>query len=352
MKLTFGGYDHTEHLEQGSLILRHYGALRSSMKATLLLSASIPHLPAVGEEIQITENDEVLWGGILVESEWECYDQDRARVALRGQGYEQILQRYCFPAISTGEMTPSATAQYLFETYLHPQDGLCLGEIDEGITTKNAYTFYPAKAASVFDFLAGENGYRWWVDREKKFHMKRTLPRAALTLSVDLTEQDENRISDLQTFVFRDSTAGYRNMQYAYNKSGNVDGIARADTEILTMQSRYGSGEYGAATYSSVIYSEQDAQRIAAQVLSESPGTGEVEFTTDDGRFSVGQVIGVCAPICGIRELTNYSVTEIRAVYFYDRFRYTVTARKTDAGALSVPTWEEALAQRNLIEAR
>lgn len=352
MKLTLGGYDHTAQLEQGSLILRHYGALRSSVRATVHLSDPNDHIPAVGEEILITEDDVLIWGGILTETESECFDAERACLRLRGQGYEQILQRYCFPAVNTDEMTPSATARYLFETYLNPQDGLSLGEIDEGIATKNAYTFYPAKAASVFDFLAGENGYRWWVDREKKFHMKRTLPRTALTLSVDLTEQDENRISDLQTFLCRNATAGYRNVQYAYNKSGNVDGSARTDAGVLTMMSRYGSGEYGAATYSSVIYSEDNARQIAAQVLSESPGTGEVEFTTDDERFSVGQVIGVCAPICGIKELTNYSVTEIRAVYFYDRFRFTVTARETDAGALSVPTWEEALAQRNTTETR
>ena len=53
-----------------------------------------------------------------------------------------------------------------------------------------------------------------------------------------------------------------------------------------------------------------------------------------------------------VNESPKFLFKQFGFIYFYDRFRYTVTARKTDAGALSVPTWEEALAQRNLIEAR
>lgn len=343
MILTIGGFIHTDALEEGSLVIRHYGALRSSFKATLNFSKIPLHFPKVGQEILIVENETILWGGILVELEEVCHSTRSFTLTLRGQGYEQILQRYCLPSLELGENTPSDTAKYIFQTYLNPADSLTLGTVDTGLTKKYAYTFYPAKASSVFDRLAGENGFVWWVDKTKTFHMQANLPQAQQSLSLDLTGKAENRLEDLQTLVYRASTADYKNLQYVYNRATNISGYEFDVEGLQDMCGRYGSGEYGASAANSVITDQTDAQTVARQMLARSPGMGEIEFATDSDAFVLGQTVGVTAPVCGLESETLFCVTEIRAVYFYNRFRYTVTARQTDYAALA-SSWEEVLA--------
>lgn len=352
MILTIGGIDHTAALQEGSLVIRHYGSLRSSFSAALSFRQNHNGMPAVGEEILIQQDGSVVWGGILVELEAECHSTETATVVLRGQGYEQILQRYCLPGIELASMTPTAAAKHIFNNYLDAQDGLTLGTVESGLAQQNEYEFYPAKASSVFDYLAGENGFHWWVDKNKTFHMKASLPYAEKTIAVDLTGKQTPRLLDLQTFAYRASTAGYKNVQYAFNKTSHLDGYYRNEEGIAQMKQRYGSGEYGASTASSIIQSEDNAASVARQTLIGSPGTGEIEFTTDRDVFILGQIIGVTAPICGINTEQNFCITEIRSVYFYDRFRYTITAAETYSGSLSTVSWESTLASRSITELR
>lgn len=344
MTLTIGGSDHTASLREGTLVIRHYGALRSSFAATLFFGEIPKNVPEVGEEIIVQEKGVTVWGGILVEVNAECHNTESATFALRGQGYEQILQRYCLPGIELSAMTPSGAAKYIFNTYLNTADGLTLGTVSSGLSQQNEYSFYPAKASSVFDYLAAENGFRWWVDAAKTFHMQAYLPSAERTIDIDLTGTKDSRLTDVQTFVYRASTAGYKNVQYAFNKTSHLDGRYQNVEGINQMVNRYGSGEYGASGASSIIYSLNDAQEVARQMLAGSPGTGEIEFTTDSNVFTPGQLMGVTAPICGISTEQIFCVTEIRSVYFYDRFRYTVTAKETYSGTLSTASWESILA--------
>lgn len=344
MTLTIGGYDHTSSLREGSLVIRHYGSLRSSFAATLFFESIPRNIPEVGEEILVQENGITVWGGILIEINAECHSPEIATFTLRGQGYEQILQRYCFPGIELGEMTPTEAATHIFNHYINPADGLTLGRISPGLNKKNEYVFYPGKASSVFNFLAAENGFHWWVDKTKTFYMQAHLPSTERSVDIDLTGKKNSRLKDIQTFVYRASTAEYKNIQYAFNKASHIEGNYHNIEGISQMANRYGGGEYGASASSSIIYSIGDAQEVAQQLLAGSPGTGEIEFTTDSDLFVPGQLISVTAPICGIETEQLFCVAEIRSVYFYNRFRYTVTAKETYSGSLSATSWESILA--------
>lgn len=342
--LTIGGIQHTDALEEGSLCIRHYGALRSSFRAVLHFHSIPENFPKVGQEIQISEGETILWGGILVEAEQVCHSTESFTMTLRGQGYEQILQRYCLPGIRLTEMSPSDATRHIFYNYLDPQEKLSLGGVAEGLTQKYAYQFYPAKASSVFDRLAKENGFVWWVDKEKEFYMQPLLPRIAENLCIDLTGEQENRLQDIQTLIYRSSTAECKNTQYVYNKELNVEGQYTNPRLLEKMKERYGSGQYGASATNSVVTNQDEAQRVAQQMLLGNPGMGELEFTTDSDVFVPGQIINVIAPVCGMKEIVQFCITEIRSVYFYNRFRYTVTARETDSGPLSTTAWEGILA--------
>ncbi len=342
--LTVGGNPHTGALEDGTLSIRHYGALRSSFRATLHYNAIPEQLPKVGQEILLSEDETLLWGGILVEAEQICHSTESFTMTLRGQGYEQILQRYCLPGIALEELSPSEAAKYIFNTYLDPKDQLLLGTVEEGLTQRFPYRFYPAKASSVFDYLAKENGFVWWIDKTKTFQMKSALPKVEEALCIDLTGRKPNRLEDLQTFLYRSSTAECKNTQYIYNKQTGVEGVSTKPLLVREMSGRFGSGQYGASATNSVVTNEEEAQRVAQQILSANPGLGEIEFTTDSDVFVPGQVIDVIAPVCGINRETLFCITEIRAVYFYNRFRYTITARETDAEPLSTTAWETILA--------
>lgn len=345
--LTVGGHPHTVALEDGTLCIRTYGALRSSFRATLHYNAIPEHLPKVGQEILLSENNTLLWGGILVEAEQICHSTESFTMTLRGQGYEQILQRYCLPGIEFPEISPSDAVRTIFTTYLDPNDQLRLGTVEEGLTQTFPYRFYPAKASSVLDFLAKENGFVWWIDKKKIFTMRSALPKVNEALCIDLTGRKSNRLKDLQTMVYRSSTAECKNTQFVYNKTTGTEGVATNPLLINEMANRFGSGQYGASAINSVVTDEDAAQTVARQMLSANPGLGEIEFTTDSDAFVPGQIIDVIAPVCGINRETLFCITEIRAVYFFNRFRYTVTARETDAEPLSTTAWETVLAKRS-----
>lgn len=343
--LNIGGTDYTSCISDGTLTIRKFGVLRSSFSVKLTLKEP-RSVPKVGEEIVLSRREQVLWGGILIEAEMECHSPQLASVTLRGQGYEQILQRYCLPRIVLDEMTPTDAATLIFHEYIPPEDGLSVGIIDPGPGMSNAYDFYPAKASSVFDYLAKENGYFWWVDANKKFYMRGILPLSSSEISIDLTEKDPNRLTDLQTLILRESTAGYRNVQYAYNKHNYAYYKSFHVEELGRMRNRYGSGQYGAATNSSLIQTQADALVLAEQMLSAAPGTDEIEFTTDDGSFVLGQVFSVTAPVCGIKEPQYFVVSETKAVYFAGAFRYTVIAAARTSDSPVSLQWERSLAAK------
>ncbi len=344
MTLTIGGFDHTEALQEGTLTIRQYGALRSSFRATLHFSAIPMHFPGAGQEILVKENGTTVWGGILVETEEICHSTKSFTIHLRGQGYEQILQRYCLPGFELAPQNPSDALNTVFTRFINPADGLKLGTREIGITKTREYRFYPSKASLIFDRLAAENGFVWWIDKTKTIHLRSRIPQTDQSLCIDLTGKKSNRLEDVQTLVYRSSTADYKNLQYVYNRTGDVQGNYIHTDRLLTMSRRYGSGEYGAAAESTVVTNQTDAQTVARQMIANSCGMGEIEFTTDNETFAIGQILKVTAPVCGIGSETKFCITEVRAVYFYDRFRYTVTARETDSGALAAASWEAVLA--------
>lgn len=352
MTLTVAGNDLTRYLREGSLVIRRYGALRSSFFATLHFSAVPETFPLVGEEITVSHNGAVIWGGILIETEGECSSTSSADISLRGEGYEHILQRFCLPALSIPEITPSNAAIFIFNNYIPQAEGLSLGTVDAGTSLKSPYQFHPAKASAVFDRLAGENGYRWWVDENKAFHMKKILPRTSATMDIDLTGQSSLRLRDLQTLTFFSSVAGYRNVQYVYNRTTNIAQRAINTAEIAKMEERYGSGRYGAATSGATVKTTDDAKALAEELLSTAQGTDEIRFTTDDPSFVPGKLIPVTAPLFGIRDRQTFCVTETKAVYFANRFRYTVTAKQATDNSGSDARWEQILANRSEPEMR
>ncbi|MBQ1272767.1 MAG: hypothetical protein IIY12_04645 [Clostridia bacterium] len=344
MTLLIGGLDVTPFLQEGTMILRHYGTLRSSFRATLFYEAIPKKFVKAGQEILIKEGDLLIWGGILVESEQICHSTKSFSMSLRGQGYEQILQRFCLPGIQLDGMTPSQAATMIFNTYLDIRDGLILGAIDEGNAPAYSHTFDPTKASAVFDRLAKENGFVWWINKDKTFYMKPQIPIKSLSTVIDLKNNPSNGLKDLQTLVYRQSTADFKNELIVYNRNNDVIGY-EAITELLQeMGSRYGGGKYGAAISNSAVNSTAWAESVARIVLSSSPGLGEVEFTTDWDGFALGQNLQVLAPVCGIDSTKKFYITEISAVYLGDRFRYTVIAREMIGNTLTTARWENLLA--------
>lgn len=343
MILTIGGVNHTDVLEEGSLVLRQYGTLRSRLQAKLNYPEIPVNFPKAGQEIILWDGDSILWGGIVVETEQVCHSTQSFSMTLRGQGYEQIMQRYELPWIKL-EMNPSQAAEYIFDTYLNPDDGLIKGRIDAGILEENSYNFYPATASSVFDRLAQDNGFVWWVDKDKKFYMAPKIPKTNPSKIIDLTRKNTKRLDDIQTLVYRESTAGYKNEQCVYNPSEDIEGKHLHVSRMADMAMRYGSGEYGASARNDAVVNQSDAQAVAERILQKSPGLGEIEFTTDFANFVPGQMLGVIAPVCGIDQEKTFCITEIRAVYFYNRFRYRITATETDSDTLAIKAWESVLA--------
>lgn len=346
MKLTVRNLDCTDYLLEGTLTIRHYGTLRSSFSATLQISKR-KAAPKVGEEILVKDSGGTLiWGGILVEVTVECHHYESITVHLRGQGYEHLLQRYCLPRIELTALKPSQAALVVFANYIPDEDGLTLGEFDTEESESRQYSFYPEKASSVLDYLTRECGAFWWIDKWKQFHVGRTLPLNGKEISIDLTEQEEGRLTDLQTMIFRSSTAGYRNVQYVFNRSKGVCSRAINGDETAIMRDRYGAGQYGAALSNSSVLTDGMAQQIASGILSSASGADEIEITTDAEEFSLGQAVPVTAPVCGILTPQIFYVSEISAVYFAGRFRYTVILGSNARAGRTVSDWEAVLAGR------
>ncbi len=347
MNLMIGNFDFTDCLQDGSLVLRYYGAMRSSMQATLYFSTRPRSFPQAGKEIVLEEEGVRIWGGIAVETEQICHSTSGFTLHLRGQGYEQILQRYCTPEINLVAQTPSDAVDTIFDHFLDPSDQLIMGTRATGIAQARPYHFFPGKAAAIFDSLAAENGYVWWIDKDKHFHLQPRIPIPPAEKSIDLTRQRLDCLEDIQTLTYRENTAEFKTVQYVYNRTDNVVGSYRFWDRQSPMIERYGGGSYGASTENTVVESREAAAAVAKQIMNTSPGMGEIEFTTDENTFSLGQFVPVIAPVCGIDEEKTFCITQIRAVYFCNKFRYTITARHADSTGASLASWESTLARSN-----
>lgn len=344
INLSINETDYGGYLENGSLTIRRYGALRSSFRATLHITELIYPVPEAGQEVQIFENGNYVWGGILVETEQICHSTKCATIHLRGQGYEHLLQRYCLPGFTLAPQTPSDAMDTVFYNYFDSQDLLTLGPREPGIAVAKTYSFPPMKASAVYDQLAAENGFVWWVDEGKTIYIQPDIPQNEPPFCIDLTQNAANRLKDLQSLEYRTSTANYKNMVYIYNPENGVEAPVYSNDLQKQMMGKYGSAWYGMGIKNTTVQSWNDAVTVGNQILATSPGFGEIRFSTDEKGFELGQILDVKAPVCGMITKKTYCITEIRAVYFSDRFRYTVTARESFDGTLAVKSWEALLA--------
>lgn len=321
MVLKIGNTEYTNYLKDSSLTIRKYEAGKSAFEAELDWDDDRTALPLVGEEITVDQNGTRMWGGILTETEIQCCSDRKGRFLLRGKGYEQILERLCLASKTFSQVSPTEAVQSILSG-IGSEEGISVQSIESSAEKKDYY-FHPEKAASILDFLAEECGMVWWIDREKRFHMAKQYTESSAYIPIDLTGMTADCVP-IESFTFRSSVEHYRNMQRTYNKTNRICGLARNIEKIQQMSNRYGSGSYGSASYSSLIQTTATANTLAATMLSTAADTDEIEFTTNDGRFDLGISVPVKAPMCGIKTVKNFRVSETKAMWRGGAFRYTV----------------------------
>ena len=181
MKITVHGVDISSFLLTDSFLLDRYGANRSSFSFALaVFSDSGKSSPVIeaGMEVKLYGDEEtVVWGGVV----------DRLSVFKRSgrlrefrvscYGYEQILYRLAIEPFYAKAANVGRAAQVLFTRYLLPE-GLkasagnfsMSGTITEYASGKWKMLF------RVFDELADLYGHCWWVDQQKNFFFRDSMP--------------------------------------------------------------------------------------------------------------------------------------------------------------------------------
>lgn len=345
--LRIGSFLYTEGLRDASLLIRQYSVNRSTFTASVTLRPQTGQVPRVGEEIVLTQDQTVVWGGILTECEIECFSPTLATATLRGQGYEHLLHRGFHPLVNYGDTTTMEFLDQFLSSFAVTNERMSIAEIRGIADYAENVRIFPERISTTLDTFTARNGAVWWVDSEKGIHVAPSVENGYAPYRIEIPCVAPNCLTDLQKLTFRGSVAGYVNTRYVYNEEEGVAGKGRNLTEIFKLSGRYGYGQYGTASQSKTASSQAECDEEASALLTKDAGTEEIEFSTDAPGFEIGQRMFVLAPICGIDETETFCITEVRTLLLAGKFTYTVIAKQAPNGIVTVPGWEAAFAGRS-----
>lgn len=336
MKITVHGVDISSFLLTDSFLLDRYGANRSSFSFALaVFSDSGKSSPVIeaGMEVKLYGDEEtVVWGGVV----------DRLSVFKRSgrlrefrvscYGYEQILYRLAIEPFYAKAANVGRAAQVLFTRYLLPE-GLkasagnfsMSGTITEYASGKWKMLF------RVFDELADLYGHCWWVDQQKNFFFRDSMPATETGNRLRPDGQSTFSYCDL---VFRKKIGSYRNCQVASDR-GMVFGVAENAAEIAKMEPYLGTGKYYGIMESSHIESAAQAAGMAENLLQKAEGMPEsVQFCSDDYCPALFEILRVQGAEYGYPNLTRFFISRVQSRFSEGKWTHRILAERMTAGII------------------
>ena len=293
-------------------------------------------IPRVGQNLQITLDGSLLFGGII-----KTAPQHRPGVGIgtdtiifvdvTSNGYHSIPQRRTVSAwyrnILAGDIVKDFRDKYLSE------EGITAGTISNGATLV-AYNARVKSLKEVLDELADISGFKWYIDNSKALQFKQE--DAIVAAAHDIVEGGV--FTDFRDVSVEENLETYRNKQViigAVQEDGSPLLFAKQlDAEITARQAvEGGSGVYGDIFIDGSITTGADAEIIADNMLKKD-GTVPLELIFDSGAtdWRAGTKLMANLPTFGISSNTYFLVDEVEiydATGLHLRSRVTAIKRNT-----------------------
>jgi hypothetical protein len=282
----------TGYLKQGSLNVTRQSEHRRSCELTLNVTANT-YYPTVGQDLKVYDNsDALIFGGVIKRTVMRqdgggnSADSPLA-VTVTSDGYNSIAKRrtiYTFQEYKYAGEIAERLRHYVLNDPAYNEGVAAASTVVEVGAWYDEYEIVTKNLAEVFDGLAKDSGFQWYIDNDKVFHF----------------EQDSSTIGDaahslLSTGTFKDffdvevenSLDEYRNKQIVV---GGLDeyGITIQAAVYSTGQiaerlsveggSCYTSGIYGNVITDPNIQSLEDAEDVANNALKQFGRTGRITF--------------------------------------------------------------------------
>jgi hypothetical protein len=318
MTIEILGVDKTGLLMAGTLRIVRRADHRNDCSFSLLTTAA-GYLPAVGQDVKITDGTKTLFGGVIKNIIKRrpgvgVGENTLIEVEIASDGY------YGIPARRTpGQWSyNNKTCGYIVDdvvTRLLADEGVTAGTIEDGATLIE-YDSSGFQAKDILDDMAAASGYKWYIDDEKALHF--VDEDTIVDAEHDITEDGE--FTDFGDVIVEETLDNYRNKQFVVGGIGD-DGhtimVIDEDTdEIADQQDREGGSTYSTGVYGNVIEdgnieTVEDAEIVAADALKlygVIPQT--VSFVSRTLDWDAGTRLKVNLPTFGISEEKYYLIEE------------------------------------------
>lgn len=247
-------------------------------------------------------------------------------------GYEQVLSRLAMPPFYAEAANVGRAAEVLFERYLAAEGLVASAGNFDRTGTISSYSGGKWKTLKrVFDELASLYGYSWWIDRNKNFYFRSSVPVTQTANRLLLDGISPVKYFD---FVLRKQIGQYRNCQVV-SDGGTVFGTAENSGETEKMRRLFGSGKYYGLSESDKTESAAQAEAMAASILQGFGGTPEmIEFSSDSYSPELFEMLSVKGVGYGYSEETAFVVTRVKSALSGGKFVHRITAEKMDSDKL------------------
>lgn len=359
MKIYVNGADITEKIVSNSVVWRRYGTFRSEL--TFRLEPHFTDGISINYGMRAYLEDDygqTAWAGIVTGVNEIYRNEARGGMTVRCKGYEAVLSHRFCGEYSTLSTTTGAIARTLFLIHLATTSQTSEGFLynpdlfSNGIPL-DSYYVKGKSLARVFDELGAADGSKWWIRENGTFFFLNGIDITDADYCVDITNTEENRLTDLMSLEISKDMSDYRNIQTVYGANG-ISSESSNGIMINSMAAYGGSGRYEGVLNSDLITSESAATTAAVNILrAYSNESMDAVFLTNTYGFQLFDRVKINAPQFGLYGLTPFVITEITASDHPTgnknlAFEYKIKAKRSAEGETTFrPTeyWTETIAK-------
>lgn len=286
--LTIEGTDRTTLLAAGTLNFNRVANYDDRLTCTLRTESNV-FMPKIGQDIQIHDGTEFIWGGIIgnlriVKIEPGLGAGRLLEIDLNGQPYKTIATRRT-PLLSYDQKSAGYIANQVV-TLLLAGEGVTAGTINTGADPMGEFGEYDTLGKNcyeIMDDLANASGYQWYIGPDKKLHFF----NFDLVINCTKSLRETTVFTDFQLEDYTESLDQYANKVFVYGGADEGSGYTSygmaEDTNEQAARAAIegGTGVHGVVIRDPNINSNLDAQALAeAELLKKKVIPGEITFTT------------------------------------------------------------------------
>jgi len=216
------------------------------------------------------------------------------------------------------------------------EEGITIGNISNVVVESDVIKHECISMAALLDAVAQNTGNIWWIDLNKVLHVQPSMPIITTTKILTDVKTEVNRLKFITFPIIKNDITQYANKLFIVGEEYGLltpVGFYQNNSEIATMQSRYGSGVYGRVETGRYIQTSAKGNLVAKALLPRYYKERTITFSTND-LLEINTKLKVELNKIGIDE---YFIVESVIATYVGKTVYSVTLSRFVSDAEVMP---------------